>query len=143
MEALEYRTVDKSNWGNGPWQNEPDKCQWRDEATGLPCLIVRGPSGALCGYVGVSEGHPAFGKDYDSVAADVHGGLTFAGGYNRLGTYILKIEAGISLDAAGWKLIAETPGRSWSVPSRPRVDMHPLQPRLLYEAPPLRHDGDG
>jgi hypothetical protein len=60
----------------------------------------------------------------------------FAGGYTRIGTYILKSESGKSLGALGgnWRLVAETPGRSWSVPSRPRVDKHPLEPRLLYEA---------
>lgn len=76
----EYRTMDKTKWGPGPWQDEPDKVQWMDEQTGLPCLIVRAPStGALCGYVGVAHGHPAYLADYDSVEADVHGGLTFAG----------------------------------------------------------------
>ncbi len=79
MKTLEWKTVDKSAWGEGPWQDEPDKRQWVDEATGLPCLIVRGPLGALCGYVGVSEGHPYYGKEYDCVDADCHGGLTFAG----------------------------------------------------------------
>jgi hypothetical protein len=64
METRSYQTVDKSAWGRGPWQQEPDKVQWQDEATGLPCLIVRAWSGALCGYVGVAEGHPLFGKDY-------------------------------------------------------------------------------
>ena len=58
---------------------------------------------------------------------------TFALGYKRIGTYILKREPGTSLAAAGWKMIAETPGRSWSVPSRPRVDKTPLEPRLLFE----------
>lgn len=58
---------------------------------------------------------------------------TFALGYQRIGTYILKREAGTSLAAAGWKMIAETPGRSWSVPSRPRNDTHPLEPKLLFE----------
>lgn len=58
---------------------------------------------------------------------------TFALGYQRIGTYILKSEPGTSLMAAGWKLIAETPGRSWSVPSRPRNDKHPIEPRLLFE----------
>ncbi len=57
----------------------------------------------------------------------------FALGYSRIGTYILKRESGTSLAAAGWKLIAETPGRSWSVPSRPRNDSHPLEPKLLFE----------
>lgn len=57
----------------------------------------------------------------------------FALGYARIGTYILKSEPGTSLKAAGWKMIAETPGRSWSVPSRPREDKHPIEPRLLFE----------
>lgn len=61
---------------------------------------------------------------------------TFALGYRRLGTYILKSEPGTSLKAAGWKLIGETPGKSWSVPSRPRDDKHPIEPRLLFEATP-------
>src|SRR5262249_17530278 len=44
----------------------------------------------------------------------------FALGFKRIGTYILATEPGKSLMAAGWRLIGETPGRSWSVPSRPR-----------------------
>ena len=80
METKEYRTFDKSEWGDGPWMSEPDKLQWQDEATGLPCLIVRNTrvTGALCGYVGLAEGHPDFGKGYDDVPVEVHGGLTFA-----------------------------------------------------------------
>lgn len=58
----------------------------------------------------------------------------FALGYRRIGTYILASEPGTSLTAANWRQIGETPGRSWSVPSRPRVDTHPLQRRLLFEA---------
>lgn len=58
----------------------------------------------------------------------------FALGYKRIGTYILKSEDGASLKASGWRLVGETPGKSWSVPSRPRVDTHPLQSRLLFEA---------
>jgi hypothetical protein len=60
----------------------------------------------------------------------------FALGFKRIGTYILASEPGTSLTAAGWRLIGETPGRSWSVPSRPRVDKHPLQTRLLFETYP-------
>ncbi len=55
-------------------------------------------------------------------------------GYRRIGTYVLASESGTSLRAAGWKLIHETPGRSWSVPSRPRNDKHPIQPKQLFEA---------
>src|SRR5262245_47598573 len=57
----------------------------------------------------------------------------FALGFKRIGTYILATEPGTSLTAAGWRLIGGTPGRSWSTPSRPRVDKHPLQRRLLFE----------
>ena len=78
MEHKTWTTTDKSSWGPGPWQDEPDKEQYADEATGLPCLIKRNHFGALCGYVGVSEGHPWFGKDYSNIDADVHGSLTYA-----------------------------------------------------------------
>lgn len=73
-----WATVDKSNWQDGEWMSEPDKAHWIDEGTGLDCLIVRGPSGALCGYVGVPADHPCYGRDYDSVGVSVHWGLTFA-----------------------------------------------------------------
>lgn len=73
MQTKEYRTVDKSEWGRGEWQDEPDKVQWRDEATGLPCLIVRNHGGAWCGYVGISEGHALYGKGYgDCVRPEAH-----------------------------------------------------------------------
>ena len=56
VEHKTWVTIDKSSWGDGPWLAEPDKEQFADEATGLPCLIRRSPtSGALCGYVGVPE----------------------------------------------------------------------------------------
>ena len=86
MERIEYRgIVDKSEWPRGEWDQEPDKIQWQDEATGLPCLIVRGPVGALCGYVGVPSGHPLHGKDYDNVSLEAHGGITFASGCAKVG----------------------------------------------------------
>jgi len=78
MQQREWTNMDKAGWPEGPWMTEPDKEQWTDEATGLPCLIKRNGSGALCGYVGVTEGHPWFAQDYDYVEADVHGGLTYA-----------------------------------------------------------------
>ena len=57
----------------------------------------------------------------------------FALGYSRIGTYTLKREPGTSLRAAGWKLLGETPGKSWSVPSRLRADNHPIEPKLVWE----------
>lgn len=79
MEHKTWHTMDKTSWGPGPWQDEPDKEQYTDEVTGLPCLVKRsGRGGNLCGYVGVSEGHPWFGKDYGSIDADVHNGLSYS-----------------------------------------------------------------
>lgn len=67
--------------GDGPWRDEPDKAQWVDEKTGLDCLIVRGPFGALCGYVGLPPEHPWHGAGHKMkllAKVRVHGGLTFA-----------------------------------------------------------------
>jgi hypothetical protein len=58
---------------------------------------------------------------------------TKALGYRKLITYILDNEPGTSLKASGWKLIGERGGGSWSVPSRPRTDKHPLQPKQLFQ----------
>lgn len=82
METITYKTIDRAKQGwptGGDWDTEPDKIQWADEATGLPCLAVRnGYYGHWCGYVGVSEGHPWHGKSYWDIPSDVHGGLTFS-----------------------------------------------------------------
>lgn len=54
------------------------KKHWIDPATDMDCLIVENGMGFLCGYVAVTEGHPAFQKDYNDVDVNVHGGLTYA-----------------------------------------------------------------
>lgn len=79
MKTMEWTTIDRKEWPAGPWDGEPDKVQWPDEATGLPCIAVRNPRcGNWCGYVGVAEGHPYFEKGYEEPSVEVHGGLTFA-----------------------------------------------------------------
>lgn len=55
-------------------------------------------------------------------------------GYRRLGTYTLATESGVSLRAAGWREVGRVSGRSWSCPSRPRVDKHPTQNKIRWEA---------
>lgn len=60
----------------------------------------------------------------------------FALGYRRIGTYISAREPGTSLVAAGWRQIGEVTARSWSTPSRPRIDKTPLQDKLHFEAVP-------
>ena len=91
MKTITYETnpqIDKTGWPPGEWDNEPDKKQWEDKATGLPCLAVRNRMGAWCGYVGVPKGHRFHGMHYDEVHLrneivedpypPAHGGLTFA-----------------------------------------------------------------
>lgn len=59
------------------WMSEPDRvdCVYM----GYQCIISRDNiTGSLCGYVGIVEGHPYFGVDYDDLHIDVHGGLTFS-----------------------------------------------------------------
>lgn len=93
---------EKKDWPPGPWHDEPDEKRWEDPSTGLQCVAMRNPCGAWCGYVGVRDGHPAYGlsyykSDYDLAevangtaakmisvqsqvnAIRVHGGLTFSG----------------------------------------------------------------
>lgn len=55
-------------------------------------------------------------------------------GYRRLVTYTLPEEGGGSLRAAGWKLVGEAGGGKWSRVDRPRVDAHPTQRKLRWEA---------
>ena len=54
-------------------------------------------------------------------------------GYTKLITYTLANETGVSLRAAGWHVVAEVKGRSWSCASRPRVDTEPHQDKLRWE----------
>lgn len=55
-------------------------------------------------------------------------------GYRRLITYTLATEPGTSLRAAGWRVVGEVKGASWHRDSRPRVDKHPTQGKLRWEA---------
>lgn len=54
-------------------------------------------------------------------------------GYRKLVTYTLPEEGGASLRGAGWKVIGEAGGGSWSRATRPRVDTHPTQAKLRWE----------
>lgn len=58
----------------------------------------------------------------------------WAMGYKRLVTFNLPEEGGVSLMAAGFKCVGEAGGGSWSRVARPRIDTHPLQAKLKWEA---------
>jgi hypothetical protein len=108
--------IDKSDWGPGPWQQEPDRVEWRDEATGLPCLIVRGGGGALCGYVSVSEGHPYFGAEGFSgepSSLDVHGGITYGAFCQENGGKICHVPLPGEPDRVWW--LGFDCGHAWDI----------------------------
>jgi hypothetical protein len=54
-------------------------------------------------------------------------------GYKRLVTYTLKSEGGASLRASGYREVGAAGGGSWSCPSRPRLDKHPLQEKIRWQ----------
>lgn len=81
MRTVVWALYDKTTWPDGPWKKEPDKKQWVDIWTGLPCLAVRLRTRVWSGYVGVMPGHPLYGRSYGNIKDqfEVYGGLTFSG----------------------------------------------------------------
>lgn len=70
---------DKRSWGPGPWQNEPDRLEWRYK--GFPLLMARNieVTGSWCGYVGIPPKHPFYKKNYNDInGVTPHGGLTYS-----------------------------------------------------------------
>lgn len=56
-------------------------------------------------------------------------------GYRRLVTYTLPEEGGSSLRGAGWSVVNATAGGgSWNRDNRPRVDLHPMQKKIRWQA---------
>lgn len=55
-------------------------------------------------------------------------------GYRRMHSYILIEESGASYRAAGWRMYGEAGGGSWDREGRPRVDEHPTQLKIRWEA---------
>lgn len=83
METRDFKPIDRTGWPPGPWDDEPDRIEWIDEATGQPCLMRRNGFGVWCGYTAVNPGHPLHGVSYtelwdnDTISLDVHGGITY------------------------------------------------------------------
>lgn len=54
-------------------------------------------------------------------------------GYTRIITYILCTEDGTTLKAAGWRKVADTKGKTWDTPSRPRKTTAPTCDKQRWE----------
>lgn len=51
------------------------------EAHGFKCRVIAiklSYYSSCNGYVAIPKGHPSYGKDYDDIDVDVHGGVTYA-----------------------------------------------------------------
>lgn len=49
------------------------------EAHGFKCRVIAFPAYACYnGYVALPKGHPSYGKHYDDIDVEVHGGVTYA-----------------------------------------------------------------
>ena len=91
------RKATKDAWGPGPWHDEPDKLQWSNALTGLPCLIVRNQLGALCGYVGIDSNHPWFGLLYHECTLKPKCVAAIEGSYcEHTMDYVLECYGGVS-----------------------------------------------
>ena len=60
-----------------PFRDLAERTLGNGEHKGFKWEIVSNRMGFRCGYVRVLPGHPWFGKSYNDIDADVHGGLTF------------------------------------------------------------------
>jgi len=64
----------------------------------------------------------------------------FALGYKKIITYTLRSEGGASLRASGWHLVGAAGGGTWNRKSRPRVDTHPIEQKLLWDSEEVHHE---
>ena len=75
------------------------------EYKGYQGLILRGPMfGALCGYVGLPEGHDYYGMYFEEIPIDAYGGLNFSepgdGILRPEGYYWIGFDCGHAMDIA-------------------------------------------
>ena len=84
-----------------PFHDLAQRTLGKGEHVGFEWEVVVNPMGYRCGYVRVLPGHPWFEKDYDdNIAADAHGGLTFAQHGKACPTHGAAAEWWIGFDCA-------------------------------------------
>lgn len=131
--------IDKSEWGGGPWDDEPDLIEWQsDSAPSFWCQINRTEAtGCLCGYVAVPQDHPVHGHGFSEVDAlvEVHGGLTF-GGPGVAGLWVFGFDCGHGFDvhpAMEARLKATMPREMYAEHQRVLTSESPGMPRTTYK----------
>ena len=67
---------------------------------GFEFEVVHNDIGYRCGYIRVLPGHPWFGKEYQQIDCDVHGGLTFASKGTACATHGEEAEWWVGFDCA-------------------------------------------
>jgi len=83
------------------WLKEPDRVEWWEGE--YHCLIRRHPEMKhLCGYVGVPDNHPLYGKHFTELnKINVHGGLTFSNYWDdEYNLWYLGFDCGHFMDLA-------------------------------------------
>ena len=93
---------------NPEWENEPNRQQWIDPATGYRCLILKHHWGHLCGYIRVMRTHRLHGRPEKAQRLlQAHGGLNFAS--NGKGVAYLKRGMWLGFDCAhAWDYVPAT-----------------------------------
>lgn len=95
--------MDKRDWGDGPWQNEPDLLMWIAKAPPhYRCQITRSFFGSLCGYVAIPPGHPAHGVYFAdgrlrALGLPSHRGLSYSGEATH-GHWVFGFDCGHGFD---------------------------------------------
>lgn len=79
------------------------------QAHGLKCKVILTEMGHRCGYVAVPKGHSTYGRNYDDIPVDVHGGLTYSS-EGTDGNYWLGFDCAHSCD---WTEFNQT-GHKWT-----------------------------
>jgi hypothetical protein len=69
-------------FGPGEWVDEPDRVEFGYK--GVWCQIGRSQSGALCGYIFISQDHPWAIENECEIPCDVHGGCTYSQTYGAI-----------------------------------------------------------
>lgn len=74
---------------------------------GVDWKVKHNGMGFRCGYARIPRDHPWFGKDYDSIDASVHGGLTY--GCMKEDGYWIGFDCAHCMDAQDPSLPADHP----------------------------------